>query len=207
MQSPPFSSMQSVPFFYCAAAGAIALIAGFFLGAVLRGVKARRQIDRLTSELQRTRQELSEASGRYQAAAKPVAPVRFTGAEYAAIIGAVGTLLASFGTLLALVLNYQSSGKSLAEAKKQLTDISGIVRYDPTAWVALHPSAMPADGQVHEIDNKNYFGDCASKKVPLTYGAWNPGILHCAPGTVTVKLSKETILLFIYGEQDAFVVK
>lgn len=203
--------MQTVPFSYSLAAAAcvIALLVGMFLGAVLRGVRARRQVDRLNAELQKVRQELSQATGMAQAAVRTPSPVRWTGAEVAAIIGAIGTLCASFGTLATVYVNYQA--KALENARADLTTAAKIIRYPITDWTGLNHSTITVNGQTRlqeiGLDHKDYSGDCGAKKITLSYSGSGPAMLSCAPGAVTIKLYESSTLLFVSEKHDPFVVK
>jgi uncharacterized membrane-anchored protein YhcB (DUF1043 family) len=201
--------MQTVPFIYSLAAGVIALLVGMFLGAVLRGVKARRQVDRLSLELQRVRQELTQATGMAQAAVRTTAPARWTGAEVAAVIGAIGTLCASFGTLATVYVNYQA--KALENSRADLTTAAKVVRYPLAEWTGLNHSTLAVNGQTRPqeigLDHKDYSGDCGSKKITLSYLGSGPAMLHCAQGAVTIKLYEASTLLFVSEKQDPFVIK
>ena len=201
--------MQTVPFVYSLAVGVIALLVGIFLGAVLRGVKARRQVDRLNLELQKVRQELTQATGMAQAAVRTPAPARWTGAEVAAVIGAIGTLCASFGTLATVYVNSQA--KTLESTRADLINVYKVIKYPSYEWAALNHSTLPSNGQARPqevaIDHKDYSGDCAAKKISLSYSGSGPAKLHCAQGTVTVKLYEASTLLFVSEKQDPFVIK
>jgi hypothetical protein len=187
---------QLVPFTYCVAIGVMALAVGLFLGIVLRGVRARRQAEQLGGELQKVQQQLSQATGMAQSAIKTPAPVRWTGAEVAAVISAVAALIGGLGTLY---VNYQ--GKALDEKKTDLGAAIELIRYPLPDWKGLEPELIPVNGrnrpQEFWLDHKKASGDCSANKVTLIYAGKNPAVIRCKVGTVTFKLTAPSRLLFV----------
>ena len=194
---------QTIPLPYGLAGCAIAVIVGTFLGIVLRGVKARRQVERLNGELLKTQQQLAAATGTKEPTPRSPPPARWTGAEVAAVLGAIGTLCGALGTIYA---NYQ--GTELTQQKAQIAELSsiaGILRYTTVQWMTMlrQPAGFPnhkilAPWAIDGLDvNRDGKSDCRPAKVTLTYQGDGPAALHCEPGAVTIQLNQRSKLLLI----------
>lgn len=191
---------------YVLAAGVISFSVGIFLGIILRGVKARRQVERLSDELRNCQDQLTAVAQSTSSTARPTAPARWTGAEIAAVLGAFGTLCGALGTVYG---SYQGRELTtlkfeLAKAQSEAVDVTkatgDVLRYPTSDW-QLRSASIPAarkKGTLDvSLDNRETRGDCRTQGVVLTYSGTKPAVLHCSPGAVSLQLDKPTKLLFV----------
>jgi hypothetical protein len=157
-------------------------------------------------------QKLDTAQASDQQIKGPAAPARWTGTEVAAVIGAVGTLFASLGTVYTIYSNQQGKtleqqGKILEKYKTENQELMKLVRYDANVWGTLRDIPPLSNGQAQPpwLDHKRYTGNCGLKGLTFNYQASSsPGLLHCSQGTLTLKMISPTaVLLLPDGPQGA----
>lgn len=183
------------------------LVAGGSIGYVLRGARARRQVETLTDEVNQLRTRLNGN------AEKILTPQRWTGTEVAAVLGAIGTLL---GVIGAFYNNYQGrTMKDLqvnltqAEAKRQdlASKTLALLGSDIEDWSRLTEISSPPQVKNRtldlNIDFKKIKANCSNpKQLKLTFDGLGPSILQCGSGSAVVALSKPATLLLVPNDKS-----
>lgn len=199
---------------YAVAIAVSGFLAGGLIGFVIRGARARRQKEMLTSEVNQLREKLENNAKQVHLPVAP-APRRWTGTEVAAVLGAIGALLGAGGALLG---NYR--GAEIEELRVKLEEaenskskeserydflnssLKELMTYDLEEWMELPKEEYALERRRTplpvELYNRHVSSPCSTlSEIVLSYKGNRPAILNCKGSKVTVQLGQPTRILLI----------
>jgi hypothetical protein len=198
---------------YVVGSAVIGLLIGAFIGSIIRGARARRQAQRLTTEADALREQLNAARHQPGEAHATPPPQRWTGTEMAAVVAAAATFIGSIGAVYAnyrggqtkelqaqLLQSTQKHQESESKRAEIASNAKSVLGADLKRWFDLPevtdiPSSKSNRINEFPVDNLKLRGTCNAKKLAMLYHSLGPAVLYCKPGSVLLQFEKPTRLL------------
>lgn len=190
-------------------AGSVGLLVGGLVGFVSEARRARQQAALYDGKLAELREQL-KARAQDEGVSKPAPRVRWTGMEIAAVIGAIGTLLGTVGTIYISARNAEvaSLRAALTTSEGKVSGLERAVKegfsYDLSQWTRVKETmiiSLSNAARELQLDDKNTTGNCRAYKGQLRYAGVGPAYLTCDQGPAMIQFASPTTLLLAPAQQ------